>query len=316
MKKSEQRQSAWQFFNMAERVHTKNYGAPLVLLSALLFGSYGVWSRLIGDAMGNFFQGWTRAVIILILLIPIALIRKEIITIDKEDRKWVAVFMVFTSLTQAPIFYAFNHMDIGTASLLFFVSMFLTMNVIGAWFLGEKYDATKIISSIAALAGMYLVFSFSLKEFALFAALMAVVNGIASGGEVAFSKKLSYKYTPLYLIILSWAIILVTNMIISVVIGEPQVASPFTMTWIWQLAYSVTSLFAFWLVIAGFKYIDASLGALIGLMEIVFSIVFGIIIFGESLTLSISVGGILIITAAALPNAYDLIKQKKLQPTV
>lgn len=32
------------------------YGAGLVLLSTLMFGSYGVWSRLIGDAMGNFFQ--------------------------------------------------------------------------------------------------------------------------------------------------------------------------------------------------------------------------------------------------------------------
>ena len=46
--------------------------------------------------------------------------------------------MVFTSLTQAPIYYAFNHMDIGSASLLFFVSMFLSMYIIGFIFLGEQ----------------------------------------------------------------------------------------------------------------------------------------------------------------------------------
>ncbi len=290
------------------RTRTKNYGASLVLLSALMFGSYGVWSRLIGGAMGSFFQGWTRALIVLILLIPIALIRREVIKIKKEDRKWLIVFLVFTSLTQAPIFYAFNHMDIGTASLLFFVSMFLTMNIIGVWSFKEKFTRVKIISLIIAIIGMYLVFSFSIIEFTLFAALMAIINGVASGGEVAFSKKLSNKYSPLYLIILSWVIILISNSIISVAIGETQVTPTLNMTWFWQLAYSITSLFAFWLVIAGFKYIDASIGALIGLMEIIFSIVFGLIIFGESLTLSVAIGGVLIIISASLLNIRGLLK--------
>lgn len=292
------------------KTRTKNYGASLVLLSALMFGSYGVWSRLIGNAMGNFFQGWTRALIILILLVPIALIRKEIIKIKKEDRKWLIVFLIFTSLTQAPIFYAFNHMDIGTASLLFFVSMFLTMNAIGVWFLNEKFTKIKIVSSVIAIIGMYFIFSFSIVEFAFFAALMAVINGIASGGEVAFSKKLSDKYTPLYLIILSWAIILITNSIISVAIREVQVVPAFNMSWLWQLAYSIASLFAFWLVITGFKYVDASIGALIGLMEIIFSIVFGFVIFGESLTLSVVIGGVLIIISASLSNVRDLLKSR------
>ena len=136
---------------MNQSKKTENYGAPLVLLSALMFGSYGVWSRLIGDAMGSFFQGWTRALIILILLVPFALIRKEIIKVSREDRGWLVVFLIFTSMTQAPIFYAFNHMDIGTASLLFFVSMFLTMNMISVWFLGEKLTMIKIFSSLIAI---------------------------------------------------------------------------------------------------------------------------------------------------------------------
>jgi len=290
------------------KTRTKNYGTSLVFLSALMFGTYGIWSRLIGGAMGNFFQGWTRALMILILLIPIALIRKEIIGIRREDRKWLIVFLVFTSLTQAPIFYAFNHMDIGSASLLFFVSMFLTMNIIGVWSFKEKFTRIKIISLIIAIIGMYLVFSFSIIEFTLLAALMAIINGVASGGEVAFSKKLSNKYSPLYLIILSWAIILITNSIISVAIGETQVIPALNMTWFWQIAYSIASLLAFWLVIAGFKYVDASVGALVGLMEIVFSILFGLVIFGELLTLGVIIGGALIILSASLSNIRDLLK--------
>ena len=282
------------------------YGAGLVLLSTLMFGSYGVWSRLIGDTMGDFFQGWTRALLILVMLLPVVLVRRELVKIQKEDRRWLVVFLVFTSLTQAPIFYAFNHMDIGTATLLYFVSFFLTMNIVGVGFMGEKFSKVKMVSAVLALAGMYLVFSFSLSAFALFAALMAVANGVASGGEVAFSKKLSHKYSPLYLVTLSWAIILLTNSIISVSIGEPQVALSISKPWFWQLCYSVVSLFGFWFVIAGLKYVDVGIGALISLLEIIFSVALGILIFGELLTLSVLIGGLLILIAAALPNIKKL----------
>lgn len=289
----------------------KNYGYLMVLVSALMFGSYGVWSRLIGDAFGNFFQGWTRALIILTLIIPIAFWKKEIVKIKKEDRKWIAVFMVFTSLTQAPLFYAFNHIDIGLASLLFFVSMFLTMQTIGLFFFGEKITRIKIISSLIAILGMYLVFSFSISSFAIFAVAMAILNGMASGGEVAFSKKISDKYSPLYLTIISWSIILVSNGIISIAIGENQLAPALTFSWFWQLCFSITSLFAFWLAITGFKYVDVGIGAIIGLLEIVFSVLFGILIFNETLSLRVGIGAILIITAVALPHIIEIFYSKQ-----
>jgi drug/metabolite transporter (DMT)-like permease len=147
------------------------------------------------------------------------------------------------------------------------------------------------------------MFSFSLVKFTFLAAAMAVINGIASGGEVAFSKKLSQKMTPLYLIILSWAIIFVTNGLLSLVLGESPTALALSWSWFWQACYSIASLFGFWLVIAGFKYVDASVGALIGLLEIVFSVIFGWLLFGETVSFVVIIGSILIMAAAALPHA-------------
>ncbi|HLD02502.1 MAG TPA: EamA family transporter, partial [Candidatus Nanoarchaeia archaeon] len=197
-------------------------GLLLIFLSSILFGSYGVWSRLIGDSFGDFFQGWTRGLILTIALLPILLWRKEIVPIAKKDFGWLAIFLIFTSLTQAPIFYAFNHMDIGSASLLFFVSMLLTMYVVGITFLGEKLTKIKVISFILAGIGMYTIFSFSLVAFTLLAAIMAIINGIASGGEVSFSKKLTGNYSPLYVSWLSWLIITITNLPFSLFFGETQ----------------------------------------------------------------------------------------------
>jgi drug/metabolite transporter (DMT)-like permease len=42
----------------------KTYGITLILIASLLFGSYGVWAKLIGGDMGAFFQGWSRGLVI------------------------------------------------------------------------------------------------------------------------------------------------------------------------------------------------------------------------------------------------------------
>lgn len=295
---------------MAGTKQQVNKGVLLILISALMFGSYGVWSKLIGDSFGVFYQGYTRAIIISLILFPILFYTKQIIPIKRSDWKWLSVFLIFTSATQAPIFYAFNHMDIGSASLLFFVSMLLTMYLVGFVFLNEKLSQLKAVSFILAVAGLYFVYSFSVEAFTFLAASMAVLNGIASGGEVAFSKKLSGDYSPLYLTALSWLIIFPTNAALSILMGETQVIPSRDIVWLWQLGYLVAGLFAFWFVIAGLKHIEASIGGLLGLLEIIFSIVFGIIIFGESLTQRLIFGGLLILSAASLPNFYEIIKNK------
>lgn len=281
-------------------------GTIFILISALMFGSYGVWSRLIGDDFGVFYQSWTRSLLLSIILVPILIYRKEFIPVKKKDWGWLSIYLLFTSMTQAPIFYAFNHMDIGSATLFFFVTMLLTMYLVGFIFLGEKVTKIKIISFLLALVGMYSVFSFSLISFTILAAMMAILNGVASGGEVSFSKKLSNSYSPLYLTTLSWLIIIVTNGPISFILGGTQYLPSFNVVWLYWLGYAISGLFAFYLIIAGLKYIESSIGGLMGLLEIVFSISFGIIIFKENLTYEIALGALLIIFAAALPHIHEL----------
>lgn len=288
----------------------KTYGIVLILIASLLFGSYGVWAKLIGGDMGVFFQGWSRGLIIAVALFPFLYFRKLIVPIKKADWKWMAVFLVFTSLTQAPLFYAFTHMDIGSATLLFFTSMLLTMYLVGFFFLGEKMTLVKLASFALACAGMYFIFSFSLVAFTLLAALMAMLNGVASGGEISFSKKISGSYSTLYITWLSWIIIVITNAPISILLGETQLLPSFDLVWLWQLGYTVASMLAFWLIIEGLKHVEAGVGGLLGLLEIVFSVLFGIWIFNEDLTTQVMIGAGLILVAAALPHIQEMRSRK------
>lgn len=289
--------------------NSEGKGILLVTTASLLFGTYGVWSKLIGSSLGALFQGYTRGIALSIILIPVLLFRKELIPIEKKDWGWLVVFLVFTSATQAPLFYAYTHMDIGSASLLFFVAMLLTMYLVGFIFFKEKVTKVKIISFILAILGLATIFSFSLQKFSLLAALMALVNGVASGGEVSFSKKLTGNYSALYMSLLSWLIIIPTNGLLSVAFGEPQILPSFHVFWFWQLCYIIASFFGFWFVMAGLKYVEASIGGLLGLLEVVGNVGFGILIFGELLTSKVLIGAILILIASALPHIVDLLKR-------
>jgi drug/metabolite transporter (DMT)-like permease len=289
---------------MESRVSQKK-GLFFILISTVMFGSYGVWSRFIGNSFGVFYQGWTRALLIAILIFPILYFRKEIVPVKKSDWKWLSVFLIATSLTQAPIFYAFNHMDIGTATLLFFVGMIITMYAFGFIFLNEKSTVIKIVAFVVACVGLYVIFSFSLLAFSLLAASMAVFNGIATGVELSSSKKLTGNYSPLYVTWLSWISIVLTNCIVSVWIGEKQYIPSFTLPWAYLVGYAIVSIVGFWLAIEGYKYAEASIGGLLALLEVVFAVVFGILIFHQPLTLRIGIGGVLILVAAALPHLFE-----------
>lgn len=277
-------------------------GYLMILLSAIGFGSYGVWARFIGVDFGIFYQGWVRSALVLAVLVPIALITKSFKSVKRADVKWISIAVFYGIFTQAPIYYAFNHMDIGTATLIFFASYVIASYIIGAVSLGEKITIIKLVALILACLGLLCIFGFSIAQFSFLALLLAAFNGIASGGEVATTKKSTEKFSSLQIGIYIWGGILLTHLPLSLLLHEPQIPLAFNSVWASMIGFAIAGLVAVWLVIEGYKYVDASIGGLIGLSEILFGVLFGILIFHESLTITTIIGGVLIILAAMLPD--------------
>lgn len=291
--------------------HKSSLGYLMIFLSAIGFGSYGVWSKFIGEDFGIFYQGWVRSAIVLAILIPIALATKNFKPVTKADLKWVLAPVLFGVATQAPLYYAFINMDIGTATLVFYSMYVITSYVIGKMFLGEKITGVKSISLLLAFVGLFLVFGISLQYFTFLALFMAAINGIASGGEVATTKKTTHKFSSLQIGIYVWAGILITHLPLSLIFGETQIIPQFNFVWFSMLAFALVGLAAFWLVIEGFKYVDASIGGLIGLFEIIAGIAFGVMLFGESVTGITLLGGCIILLSAMLPDLTTILSRKR-----
>jgi drug/metabolite transporter (DMT)-like permease len=276
-------------------------GYLMILGSALGYASYGLWSKLIGPDFGVFTQGWVRSLAILAILIPVALFTRQFNSIARKDIKWILAIVFFGVLVQAPLYYAYLQADLGTTTVVFYALMLIASYAVGGLVLHEKISTVKLAALGLAIVGMGVVFGLSLQFFSLLALLMAGLSGAASGGEVALTKKLPH-LTSLQLIIYVGIGIVVTHVPLALLFGEVLPSLDHISAWSGMTGFTIVGVVAFWLAVEGFRYVDASIGGLIGLLEIMFAVWFGILFFGEVLTATVLAGGSLILLAATLPD--------------
>jgi drug/metabolite transporter (DMT)-like permease len=296
---------------MSKTLRPSPLGYGLILLSAVLFGTYGVWSRLMGETFEPFYQTWVRSILIIVIMLPFMLVGKNFRKIDRSDWPHVGLFILFCLFTQVPLYYAFNHAPIGEVQLIFYSMFVIAAYMVGRIYLGERITKIKLVSMALAFVGLAIVFGMSVLAFAPLGLALAALNGVASGGEVASSKKVSNKYSPALLIFWGWIFTLLTHLPLSLLLGETQHLPQFDTAWLWLVIFAVVNTAAFWLVIVGFKFVDASIGSLLGLSEVLFGIMFGAIIFHEPIGWSVLVGGTLIIVAAMLPDVRAILKGRR-----
>jgi len=249
----------------------------------------------------EFSQAWTRALILLIVLVPAGLFMKSLKKIERKDWKWFAI-LGLASLNQAPDYFGFEHLSVGTATLLF--SCFLTLGayLIGALFFKEKMTLPKIFGLLIASIGLYNIYAFSLESNQVVAAIATSIAGLMGACGVVFSKKVSDRYSELQIIVVYGVFIFIGNLAMTLILGETMPKLALTSSWLAQLGYATSFLLANAAVVAGFRHIEPSVGGVLGLLEVVFAAILGVIIFSESVTLSLLIGEVLIVVGAVVPS--------------
>lgn len=285
-----------------------------IILSAVFFGTYGIWSKMMAQEFGEFLQAWLRGVIVLLILIPIGIFTHSFKKVEVKDIKWFAIITLPGSLVFAFYYYGFEYLSIGSATLLFYASLTIFSYFAGWLFFKEVLGRIKILSLLLGILGLLLTFSISLEDNFLLPALSCILAGTCGGIEVVFTKKISDKYSPIQITTILYGIGFILNFIVYLLIskGDLGITSDIT-AWIALIMYAIAGLLAFFFVVLGYKHLEPSVGGIIGLLEIPFGVLFGYIFFKEVLTTSTLFGGLLIIIAAALPNLrliFSRIKQR------
>lgn len=283
-------------------MNNKLKGAVFIAISAFFYASYGIWSKLMMGSFGEFNQAWIRGLLLLLILVPFGLWKKKFKKISKKDLKWFLVVAFSGGLNQAPYFYGFEHLQVGTATLLFYTMLTIGAYLIGKFFFGERITLIKYLSLILAMIGLALIYSFSLTANQIMPALLVIIAGFMGASIVVFSKKLSSSYSETQILTGVFGIMFLSNLLISMGLKENLPSIDNFMPLFSQLGYTGALLLANLAVILGFKYLEPSIGALIGLLEVIFAIIFGLLFFGEILSLGTISGILLVLFAIALPD--------------
>jgi drug/metabolite transporter (DMT)-like permease len=279
-------------------------GALLVVMSSVVFATYGVWTVLMAGYFDNVIQAVLRSFLVVALLLPIAWYRHELVSIRwRRDIKLIVGLFLSTALIPGPIYYAMSVIGVGLGTAAWYASTIIGAFLFGWLVAGERLTRDKLVSMLLGMSGLWLIFAPTAQHFGIAAIMAAIVSGLAVGLTMIVDRQLPYSAAQTTL--MTWTSTLLINIPLVWLLHEQMPLFAPDIHWIFLLCFSCASALGSWLLIAGLKQVEAGAAGILGLMEIVFAVIFGIMIFRESLTPMIVAGIGAIMAAAAIPYIQD-----------
>lgn len=280
-------------------------GASLVILSSFFYASYGIWTKLMGDFFGGYTASALRSVLVLCILIPIAVFYRQLGVIDWRRNGRYFVGMIIASIfVWGPLYFAILEAGVGISLAITYAGIVSGMFIFGWLFAGERLTRDKWISIILGLVGLWLVFSPTIAAgFGWLALVAALVSGLGAAANSVIAKKMPLNATQAT--VLLWAASVLANIPMAFVLRESMPSVGWHIEWIYMVIFAVASIIASWAFIKGVKLIEAGAAGVIGLLEIVFGVIFGVVFFSERPGPEVLSGVVIIIVAAAFPYIRD-----------
>jgi S-adenosylmethionine uptake transporter len=286
----------------SRRKYSKSLGAGLIILSSLFYASYGIWTKLMGDFFGGFTASADRSVIVLIFMLPVAVLMHRIGPWHfRRNWKYLTGMILASTMIWGTLYYAILNAGVGMSLAVTYACMVIGMFFFGWLIGGEKFTRVKALATLLGFVGLALVFWPHIHSPAWLALGAAAVSGGVTAFNIVLAQRLPYNATQSTLWL--WTATLMGNVPMAILFHEP--ATPFTphIEWLWLLIFAVASVIASWSFVTGLKLIDAGTAGILGLTEIVFAVIFGMVFFGERPTPIVLLGVVIIIAAAIIPYA-------------
>ncbi len=281
-------------------------GAGLIVLSSLFYASYGIWVTLMGDFFGGYTASALRSMLVLLILLPIAFLTRRLSSLElRKNWKPILAMILISTLVWGLLYYSVLNAGVGVSSTVNYAAIVMGMVFFGWLLAAEKITASKTWSLVIGMFGLSLIFiQSSTGAIAVLPLIAAVVSGLAVAANAVIAKQLPYNATQITCVF--WATSVIANLPMVILLNEPLPLVGLHAEWLFLLIFAIASIFSSMTLMYGLKYIEAGLAGIIGLLEIVFGIIFGVILFGEIIPPLTMLGAGVILLAAAFPYLHKL----------
>ena len=282
-------------------MNNKIKGYLFAAISAVTYGMNPLFALPLYDAgMDLFSVLFFRYLIAIPILAVMLKIRRRDFSIEKKDIMPLIILGILFALSSITLFSSYHHMDAGIASTILFVYPIIVALIMFIFF-KEKISSKTIACIAVALVGIALlcksgegaVVSTKGILFVLGSALSYSIY-IVMVNKSRIKKNATIKVT-LYVLAVGW-IIFALRALASGVLTTP----PAEKWWLWA---NIIALSVFPTVISlictteAIQYIGSTPTAILGVLEPVTAVFFGIVVFNEVMTTRIAIGLILVITS-------------------
>lgn len=284
-------------------------GIVALFASATLYGFFGVFSRIISFNIPFFYQTWLRNLgVIVIIAIPL-LILKSWKKIKKGDLKWFVLRSLAGFVSFIGTYFSFNNISFGTVYFIYYASSTICGFMLGKILFEEKINRIKIFAFTLSIIGLYLVYQETARLEKSVFTLVVFIAGFAGAGWNIFSKKISGDYSNIQINFIDTVFAWLLPFVFSVFLKERWAIPTYNNVWFATALFGLLFLTTGFLMVYGFKYVEAQKGSLIMLFDVILGIFFGYLFFKEVPSLISIFGGGLILLAIILPNV-SLVKSK------
>lgn len=285
----------------------KKYLGFLALLAAgLIFGSFGIWIRILDRELLMFQQIAFRNIIGFLMSLGLLLVMRKPLVPARGAVSKIPLFLYALSIPVSVVLYNVAILHTGIAVTLFslYLGSLLMSIILGHVMFHEHITRQKGIAFVFAVLGLVcFLYPFSITDINIgfFAAFAA---GLADGAANAFRKLLSSKVDIWWLVFVTMLAGIIIAYILLVVYGQPMIAlgALSGTTWFVGILFGLILMLVNYLVLYGFGHFDLQLGTIVLTTELLFGAVFGFVFFQEMLKTNELVGGLLIVVAVLAAN--------------
>lgn len=208
-------------------------------------------------------------------------------------------FLGYTS-TGLTLFYSYNYISVGLATTMHFIYPAIVI-ILNYFIYKEAFSRNKIIALLVSIAGVYILIGVKAQGLNIWGAVLAISSGFTYAGCVMGMnnkeiKKLSTLVTVFYFSLFAGSSLLIYTFLSGKLIFPVNLQ---TTTSIIGISL-VSTIISIGLFVKALKIIGPSSTSILGTFEPIVSIILGILIFNERLTITLVIGTILILTSVVI----------------
>lgn len=278
------------------------YGIIYALLSSAAFGFMPIFAKeLYNNGVNTLTVLSLRFLLAALLLLIYFLSAKINFRVNKSQL--IILFLIgivgYTA-TGLTLFFSYNYISVGMATTMHFIYPAVVI-ILNYSIYKESLTKFKVLALLLSMTGVYILIGIKTQGLNLGGAILAMVSGFTYAGCVMGMnhkevKKLSNLVTVFYFSLSAGT----TLLLITLFRGQLSfIINSYSLISITGISL-VSTIISIGLFVKALKIIGSSSTSILGTFEPIVSIIMGIILFKEKITLTLAIGTILILASVVI----------------